>query len=126
MRMPTRTSLAAALLAPAAALACGACIEDKVAATYDHAVIVKAHARGATVLFIEPHAATDAAHVASAVGAAARRARGVDPASVRTSIEPLALSFALDARTDATHALRDIERGARLGGLTLSVIKVER
>jgi len=126
MRTRRRDLLAAALLAPAAALACGACVEDKVAATYDHAVIAKAHARGATVLFTEPRAATDAAHVAKAVGEAARRAQGVDPASVRTSTEPLALSFALDVRTDASRALRDIERGARVGGLTLSVIKVER
>ena len=126
MKTTLRTLLAAALLAPAAVLACGACVEDKVAATYDHAVIEKAHARGSAVVFIEPHASSDAARIATAVAAAARRAPGVDPASVRVSVEPLAVSFALDGRVEPARAAAGIERSARLRGLTLSVIKVAR
>src|SRR5580765_7106188 len=37
---------------PAASLACGACDEDKVAATYDHAVIDAAMARHQRVVFV--------------------------------------------------------------------------
>ena len=38
-------------IASGSAYACGACIEDKVAATYDHAVVTKATAKGQVVVF---------------------------------------------------------------------------
>ena len=45
-RLVMRLSAAtAAMVVSAIALACGACIEDKVAATYDHAVIAQAKAK---------------------------------------------------------------------------------
>ncbi|MDE2597991.1 MAG: hypothetical protein KGL40_00030 [Rhodocyclaceae bacterium] len=93
---------AALLLAPALpAGACGHCVEDKVAAVYDHAVLTRAQARGyGTVFFaIEGSLTPDAAR---AVEGAARAAPGVDKGSVRISVEQAALSMAYDPdRTSA-------------------------
>ena len=121
------TVLAAALLAPAAALACGACIEDKVAATYDHAVVSQAMQQGKLVVFAEPRSGVDPAKVERALRTAASRASGVDPASVRASQSPAALSFVLDPRGhDPEKTLASIRSGARVADLQLVLLKVMR
>jgi hypothetical protein len=93
-----------ALWVPAPSHACGACVEDKVAAAYDHAVVKRAAARGDVVVFCEIGGALagplDAAHVK----AAARAAPGVMPRSVRVSVQPAALSFAVDPRVQSPQA----------------------
>ena len=62
---------------PTMVYACGACDEDKVAATYDHAIVTHAAARHRLVVF----GAIDGAHDARAVGAkivaAAQHVKGV-------------------------------------------------
>ena len=121
--MRTALILAAALLAPAAALACGACIEDKVAATYDHAVVTGATRHGKAVVFAEPGLPSDSAKFAKAVAASARRAPGVDPGTVRTSAQPPTVSFALAPGVAPEAALAAIERSA---GLHLVLVKVLR
>lgn len=108
--------------APAAA--CGACVEDKVAATYDHAVVERAKARHQTLVFAGFEGAADAATLARVTKDAAARAPGVDVDSIRTSTEPAALSFALDPRVatpDAT--VITITRAARKP-LRLEIIRV--
>ena len=113
-----RRLAAAAVLALAApaALACGVCIEDKVAAAYDHAVVTRAVDRGWVVVFAEVKGAGDAA-------AAARRLGGVDASSVRVSQQPGSLSFALDPRRRSPReALAAIERAA--APLRLELLKV--
>ncbi|HEX3061838.1 MAG TPA: hypothetical protein VHP55_04185 [Usitatibacter sp.] len=119
--------LAAAVLAPAAALACGACVEDKVAATYDHAVVTKAARQGKVVVFAEPRTAADPARVERALRAAAARAPGVEPASVRASQSPAALSFVLDPRGhDPGKTLASIRSASRVADLQLVLLKVLR
>jgi len=99
---------AAALLAMApAAWACGVCIEDKVAATYDHEVVVRAAASGKVMVFCEVAGPLDAGRLRSA----ARKVPGVDPASLRTSAQPAAVSFALDARQSPQAAVSAMQRG---------------
>ncbi|MBC8021534.1 MAG: hypothetical protein H7Y14_00325, partial [Burkholderiales bacterium] len=46
------------------ALACGICLEDKVAATYDHGMVMRATSRGQVVVFAEPRAPIDGARLA--------------------------------------------------------------
>jgi hypothetical protein len=79
------------------AIACGVCLEDKVAATYDHALVQRALSRGRVVVYAEPRTAVDERRLKS-FAAAAARARGVDAATVKTSAAPATVSFVLDPR----------------------------
>ena len=106
-------ALAAGAL-PAAALACGVCVEDKIAATYDHAVVTGAAAHHRVVVFASVEGAAPAALQSRAVERAAAHVRGVDRASIRTAQFPAAVSFALDPRAQSPRAaLAAIERAAR-------------
>jgi hypothetical protein len=108
-----------------AALACGLCDEDKVAAVYDHAVIERAHARRHVVVFAMPFASGISPAALAAVQRAAAGAAGVDTATVRISHEPPALSFALDPRVQTPErALAVIARRAAAPGVRLSLLKV--
>jgi hypothetical protein len=113
----------AAGLVPAVALACGTCIEDKVAATYDWDVVQQASVRRHVVVF----AAVEAPADAKALASAAARVPGVDRASVRTADSPRALSFALDPkRASPKAALAAIERAPGLSGVRLTLVRVMR
>ncbi|HYD75971.1 hypothetical protein [Ramlibacter sp.] len=104
--------LAAAALAAPGAWACGTCAEDKVAATYDYALLQKAARQGRVMVFCEVAGPWDAARLQ----AAARKTRGVDPDSLRFSRELSAMSFALDTkRQSAQGAALAIQRGAPEG-----------
>ena len=82
---PSQSLFTMALAAtPLAAMACGVCLEDKVAATYDHALVQRAIEKHRVVVFAEPRNPIDAARL-KAVAAAAARAPGVEAATVRTS-----------------------------------------
>jgi hypothetical protein len=85
--------------------ACGHCVEDKVAAVYDHAVVTEAQARAYPVVFfaIEGNLAPDAQR---AIEDAARAAPGVDKDSVRVSIDQAALSMAFDPRKTSAETVR--------------------
>jgi hypothetical protein len=87
---------AAIAIAPATGLACGACDEDKVAATYDHAVIDAAIARHHQVVFVAIDGPVDVEKIGARLAAAAARVRGVQAGTLRTSRAPPAFSFALD------------------------------
>jgi len=111
---------AAALLSLApAAWACGVCIEDKVAATYDHEVVMRAAAKGNVMVFCQLAGPIDARRIKSA----ARKVRGVDPASLRISAQPAALSFALDAQQSPTAAVSDMQR-AIPAGTHVAIVRV--
>jgi hypothetical protein len=88
--------LTAALLLPAAqAAACGYCVEDKIAATYDHAVITTALSRGHQVVFFHVEGAP---LERQALERAVSTVRGVDAGSVRISPDALTVSLAFDPR----------------------------
>ena len=99
-----RIFLGAALLAAStAALACGYCVEDKIAATYDHAVVTQAFARKHHVVFLHVDGAVTSR---AAFERAAYAAPGVDAGSVRVSSDLLTVSFAYDparAKLGAIH-----------------------
>ncbi|HTS20952.1 MAG TPA: hypothetical protein VMN79_03990 [Casimicrobiaceae bacterium] len=109
------------------ALACGACIEDKVAATYDHAIVTGAAARGELVVFGEIDGPVDAQRASERIRRTAERVRGVRRGTVQASVAPPAFSFALDARVQAPEAAAaELERRVALPGLHLAVIRVLR
>ncbi|TMH19992.1 MAG: hypothetical protein E6H64_11495 [Betaproteobacteria bacterium] len=89
--------IAVATGAPAPSRACGACDEDKVAATYDHAVIAAAMARHERVVFVAVDGPVSGEKLAARIASAATRMRGVQKGTLRTSASPPAFSFALDA-----------------------------
>lgn len=127
-RAVTRAALAALALSTGAASACGVCVEDKVAAAYDHAVVSRAAERGQLVVFAEPEGGGgEASAVARRIAAAAARVRGVDRASIRTSPAPAAVSFALDPRAATPEeALLSIAAATRIPGLKLAELRVIR
>jgi hypothetical protein len=121
--------LAALILAatPITASACGACVEDKVAATYDHAVVTRAAARNQIVVYaaIEGRGNPDA--LARTAKTAASRTRGVDRSSIRVSADPPALSFAVDRQVGTPDAvLQAVAHASAAPGLELEMLRVVR
>ncbi|HEX4986576.1 MAG TPA: hypothetical protein VFV71_10995 [Burkholderiales bacterium] len=116
--------LAIAFAAAAPAAACGHCIEDKVAAVYDYAIVTRAFDRDHRVAFFAIDgtlAAGDAAAVTALVGSA----RGVDKASVRVSAELASLSFAFDQRrASLAEVQKQVERRLKPKGLALLPLQV--
>lgn len=106
--------------------ACGHCVEDKIAAVYDFAVVSKAQALHQHVAFFAIDGAfkTDA-ETRDAIAYVIRSAKGVDRASVRVSLELAALSFAYDPKR-ASFALihHSIERQLSRKGLRIAEIKI--
>ncbi|MEO6364222.1 MAG: hypothetical protein ABIO71_13405 [Caldimonas sp.] len=87
-------------LAPNAVQACGACAEDKIAATYDHRVMTSSRVKGDVVVFCEVVGVFDKRRLARA----AARVASIRSTSVRTSAQPAALSFAVDVSRQAPGA----------------------
>ncbi len=94
------------LLAAGEAVACGVCLEDRVASCYDHAVVTSALDRGHYVAFFAIQGAVVRdSQTARAVVRAIESARGVRSGTARVSLENAALSFAFDpARTNLARA----------------------
>jgi hypothetical protein len=120
-RRAARGVALALFLAAPLAHACGVCLEDKMAATYDAGVIARAGERGHAVAFV----ALSGAGLPLAAGPARELRRrlegvaGVDPGSVRVSAEHAAASFAFDpVRRTLGGLLR--EAAPRLAVLRLS------
>lgn len=115
----------ACTVAAPAALGCGVCLDDKVAAAYDHAVVQRALARGQVVVFCELKGLRDAGTLAQAAKQAARGLRGVDPASVRASRELAVVSFAVDpaVQTPAA-AVAALQQKIKATGATPTLLKV--
>lgn len=113
--------------APAAALACGVCIEDKVATAYDHAVATRAIGAGRVVVFAEVQGEGDAHERVRSARAAAAKVPGVDRASIRSNDAPAVVSFALDPRARTPEAALVLaQRSAGDGRFRLDLLKVLR
>jgi len=126
MRAPLAAAgLALALHAPGA-LACGYCVEDKIASTYDHAVVTQALAKKHHIAFfhidgvIAPGDATRHAIEASIISTP-----GVDKGSVRVAVETLTVSLAFDpARTPLPALQAVLDKKLRAKGLALMPLRV--
>jgi hypothetical protein len=124
-----RRGIAAALaaLASSGALACGVCVEDRIAATYDHAVVTQAAAQHHVVVFAAVEGTGVPSEASRMLKEVAAKLEGVDGASVRAAESPRALSFALDPRSATPEAaLAAIQRAPRLAGVRLTLIRVMR
>ena len=121
-----RILIAAAIAAggPGASWACGACIEDKVAATYDHAVIKAAIARHHQVVFVAVDGPVSAAKVNARVAATATRVRGVQAGTLRTSLTPPAFSFALDATESPEGAVSGFRKVVADPAARLTLVRI--
>ncbi len=127
-RVRAAAACAAGLIVAApGARACGVCVEDKVAAAYDHAVVTRAIDRGHVVVFAEVKGPGTAAFLVGAARKAAAGVAGIDRRSVRAAESPAALSFTLDpkGRTPG-QALAAVESRAGVRGLRLEMLKVMR
>ena len=119
------TALVLACIAPAA-LACGYCVEDKMAAAYDHAVVTRALSQKHHVAFfhidgpLAPGQSTK-----RALEAIANSAAGADPGSSRVSVESSSLAVAFDPRRSSVADLQKaIERGLAAKKLSLMLLQV--
>lgn len=117
--------LSCVLHAPSA-LACGYCVEDKIASTYDHAVVTQALAKRHHVAFfhidgvVAPGDATRHAIEASIISTP-----GVDKGSVRVAVETLTVSLAFDpARTPLPALQAVLDKKLRAKGLVLMPLRV--
>ncbi len=107
---------AASLLLSLQAFACGYCVEDKIAATYDHAVITRALAQGRHVVFFH----VDGAPVGRAALEQAASGRGIEKGSARISPDSLTLALVFDPRLISLvelNALLDHRLSARKASL---------
>ena len=100
-------TLATGLRTPVAA--CGHCIEDKIAATYDYGVLTAASRHGHVVVFSEIRGpAAGAGHALEVfVAHVLATVPGVDRGSVRVSLDPPAAAFACDPAGPAPQTLLD-------------------
>ena len=91
--------IAAIALVSAPAFGCGYCIEDKIAAAYDHALVAQTTARGHDVAYIGFETRVPAGKGgADAMRRALEGIPGIDRGSVRVAIESGAFSVAFDPR----------------------------
>ena len=118
-----RAFIASVLLGAASpALACGYCVEDKIAATYDHAVITQAFARQHHVVFLH---VDGAAPNRAVLERAAYGAPGVDGGSVRVAADLLTVSFAYDpARASLGAIHKRMDKALASKGVSLMPFEV--
>jgi hypothetical protein len=121
-----RASLLALLLASSQALACGVCVEDKIAAVYDHAVVQQALAAKRTVVFfaIDGKVVSDE-RTRRSITEMARATAGVDSRSVRVSTELASIALAFDGRrTSLVKVQQGLEEKLAALGLSLLAMQV--
>jgi len=125
---PGWIAIAAALAAtaPATGLACGACDEDKIAATYDHAVIDAAIARHRQAVFVAIDGPVDAQRIAARLTAAAAKVHGVQAGTLRASLAPPAFSFVLDTTQTPQAAVAGFRKAVGDSGTRLTVVRIMR
>ena len=103
-----RAIAAAALLsAAAAAQACGYCVEDKIASTYDHALVTQALAQKHHVAFFH----IDGPELPGVgtkrwLESIAASATGVDKGSARVAVDTLTISVAFDPQRTSLIAVQ--------------------
>ena len=123
-----RAALLGLVLAAATSngLACGVCVDDKIAAVYDHAAIARAlESKHVVVFFAIDGKIVAGERTRSAIEAVARGAPGVDRASVRVSLELGSLALAFDARRTSLAAVQSaLDRKLAPMGLSLLALQI--
>jgi hypothetical protein len=114
----------AGMLAASLAQGCGVCVEDRMAATYDHDRVIGAMDRGHQIVFTDVTSRELTRTEWHLLNWTVQSVRGVMKGSVRTSKSPMALSFEIDpkATSDAT-AIREINRRMGKQPIRISLIR---
>ena len=113
-----RAALLVLAFVSATAQACGYCVEDKIAAVYDHQVVTRARQTRHEVVFLH----VDGTATRQALERAAYAA-GADRGTVRVSADLLTVSFAFDPRRNGLGRVHpDMEK--RLKGVSLMPFEV--
>jgi hypothetical protein len=103
------------------ALSCGFCVEDKVAAVYDHAVVTNAVASGHHVAFLH----VDGAPGRKVLEQALARAAAIERGTARVSADLLTVSFAYDPRRASLGAIHSsLEKRLARHGVSLLPFRV--
>lgn len=126
MRVIARVAILLSAFTASVAFACGYCVEDKIAAVYDHAVATRAFAEKHQVAFfgIDGQLTADEKSRRE-IEAVVRDIPGLDKGSARVSLESAALSVAFDPRRIGFAALqRSLERKLSPLKLTLLPMRV--
>lgn len=110
----------------ALAFACGHCIEDKIAAVYDHAAVTQALAsRRQIAYFAMDGGMTDNPAQRRMIERTVGQVRGVDRRSVRISIASSALAVAFDPTLAPLNQLEhSLQRSFALKGISLQLMRV--
>jgi uncharacterized protein (DUF58 family) len=122
-----RAALLVALLGCSpGALACGVCVEDKMAAVYDHAVVTAALGRKHHVAFFHVDGALVAGEATQrSLERAVQASAGADKGGVRVSVPSASLSVAFDPQRVPLVALhKDLERRLAAQKLSLMLMQV--
>ena len=116
-----RATMAALLLVSGPVLACGYCLEDQVAATYDHAVVTHAMAQKHHVAFFH---VDGTAKSRAALERAAYASPAVDRGTVRVSDDLLTVSFAFDPARASLGAIHGrVEKQLGLALMPLQIME---
>jgi hypothetical protein len=108
-----------------AAHACGFCLEDKVAAVYDQALVDAARARGRSVVFFAIEGSPRLEEATRRAVLAALVRPGTTRATARVSLESAAGSVAYDpGRTDPAKLAASADRALAPLALTLTPLRV--
>ena len=109
-----------------AALACGYCVEDKLASVYDHAIVSRALSQKHQVLFFDIGGRlTGSAHERQILERGAGRALGVDADSIRVSVDTAALSFSIDPiRTPVPNVVKSLQGKLLLSGFSVKLLRI--
>ena len=118
-------SLALAFHAPGA-LACGHCVEDKIASAYDHAVVTRSLAQKHHVAFFHIDGALVPGEASKrSLEALAESTQGVDKGSARVAVETATLSVAFDpARAPLVSVQAALDRKLAARKLSLMPLKI--
>jgi hypothetical protein len=121
-----RVVLAGFLLAAQGALACGYCVEDRVATVYDHSVIVRALSKRHEVAFLAIEGSLAARPALQReLERAIEATPGVDRRSARVSLAGASLSFAYDpARAPLGSIMRSLDKNLRVKGIRTTLLRI--
>jgi hypothetical protein len=120
-----RTFLLLGIFLSGSAIGCGACLEDKIAAAYDHALIERSVAQRHTVAFFHVEGAlAQGEETRRWLAAAAASAPGVDKGSARVALEAQALSVAYDPKRTSLAAVQaGLEEKIATRNLSLQLLR---
>ncbi|MES2363919.1 MAG: hypothetical protein V4646_19270 [Pseudomonadota bacterium] len=108
-----------------AAFACGYCVEDRIAAVYDHALVQRTLATGHQMAYFAwdgPLTRDETAR--QKIRVLGEATRGVDKGSARVSMEPAAIAVAFDPRRSNPQTVwRALQQS--LGSMKLAVIPLQ-